>query len=97
MAMKGYEMVLIVNGILFLVLGLLTLLNSFLLGEQGERCPQGNITQCERESLIASTARLVAPYLFAGGILLLGTGLILVHRRRQRPSQPVQDEGPEYL
>ena len=92
--MKGYEMIVIVNGIVFLVVGLLTFLNGAVLEHQGTRCPTGNATQCQRDLTIGETTRTVAPYLFSVGIALLGTGTSLVLYRRRYGTGPQRDEDP---
>ncbi len=95
--MKGYELIILANGVLFLILGALVLLNGVVLEKQGLRCSSGNQTVCDRDLGIGQATKEVAPWISAAGVLLLGlgTGLIL-HRRWYRPPKAEPDQGPAY-
>lgn len=95
--MKGYVLIVLANGILFAVLGLMSLGNGLWIQNKGDACTSGNTTQCERDLSVGSTALDAAPYLMAFGAILLGLGgsLWLWHRW-YRPPPPEPDEGPAY-
>lgn len=91
--MKGYELIVLANGVLLLVVGLLVLLDGLTIQGHGADCIDGNRTRCDRQLEIGHVTRLVAPYLFGAGALLLGLGTSLVlYRRSYRP--PTDDPGP---
>jgi hypothetical protein len=95
--MKGYELIILANGILFLVLGVFVLFNGVVLEKQGLRCSSGNQTVCDRDLDIGHATKQVAPWISAVGVLLLGLGSSLVlHRRWFRPGMAEPDQGPTY-
>lgn len=95
--MKGYEMIVLVNGILFLAIGGLTFANGLFIQGKGFECATGNATRCERDLVIGGSTLSVAPYLVAFGAGLLGLAASLIlYRRWYRPSEPGPDEGPDY-
>lgn len=77
--MKGYRMVLLVNGGIFLFIAV----SGFLLGEtlatQAERCEAGtgDRSRCDQTRDTGTTALRVAPILAAAGVLLIVLGLVL--------------------
>lgn len=91
-------MVLLVNGGIFLAVGLLALANGFAIQRGGQECATGNETQCARGVVVGTSTLRVAPYLLAVSVLLFGTGLTLwLHRRWRTPEEPpTLDEGPTY-
>ena len=96
-AMKGYEMVVLVNGFLLLAIGGLALANGFFIHHQGTECTSANTTQCARQVDVGGTTLRVAPYLLAAGVALVAlAGSLMLYRRWYRPSAPEPDEGPDY-
>lgn len=85
--MKGYELIVFANAILFAVIGSLALLNGTLIARQADACTSGNATQCERDRTVADTTLKVSPYLFVVAVLLaaVGVGLVLWRRSRELP------------
>jgi hypothetical protein len=95
--MKGYEMIVLVNGLLFLAVGGLALANGVFIRHQGSECASDNRTQCDRQVAVGETTVRVAPFLLAVGAGLLGLAVSLIlYRRWYRPSRPEPDEGPGY-
>ena len=95
--MKGYVLVILANGILFLAVGAMALGNGLWIRGHGETCPTGNVTRCDRDRSISQTTLRVAPFLATFGALLCGVGasLWLWHRWFRPPPIDV-DEGPGY-
>jgi hypothetical protein len=90
--MRGYELIVVVNGILLLFIGLFGFLNGAYIERKADRCNSGDAADCARQSEIGSTVRVVSSFVAPLGILLLGAGAILSHRRRHMA--PPNSEDP---
>jgi hypothetical protein len=77
--MKGYRMVLLVNGGLLLFVALSALLLGNVLDRQAQDCESQDPVprSCDQTRDAATTANSVAPILAAVGVLLLGLGAFL--------------------
>lgn len=87
--MKGYRMVLLVNGGLFLLTGLLGLVFALALQAQADRCASNDAATprtCDQTSDAATTAFRVGPALLGAGFILLALALVL--GRRQDSTRP---------
>lgn len=77
--MKGYRMVLLVNGGIFLFVAVNAVLLAQVLNSQADRCDRetperGN---CDQTRDTATTANRVAPFIAVVGVVLLGLGTFL--------------------
>lgn len=77
--MKGYRMVLLVNGGIFLFVAMNAFLLAQVLNADAERCDAeaSEPETCDQTRDTATTAQRVAPIIAAGGILLLVLGAVL--------------------
>ncbi len=80
--MKGYRMVLLVNGGIFLLVAVNAFLLAQVLNSQADRCTaetpeRGN---CDQTRDTATTATRVAPIIAAAGLVLLALGIFLGRR-----------------
>ena len=89
--MKGYELVLYANAIVFLGLSFFALTYGIMLTHQSDLCPERTAT-CERQADLGASALRVAPFLAAIGTLLAGVAATLTLRRvKLVPRPPVED------
>jgi len=90
-------MIVLVNGLLFLAIGGLSLANGVFIHRQGVTCADGNATRCERQVAVGDTTTRVSPYLLAFGAALVAVSVsLMLYRRWYRPEKPEPDEGPGY-
>lgn len=87
--MKGYELVLYANAVLFLGLSFFALTYGIMLTRQASLCPEPTTT-CATQAALGGRANQVAPFLGAFGTLLAGVGATFTLRRVKfpRPRRP---------
>lgn len=69
--MKGYELVLYANAVIFLGFSFFALTYGIMIARQAELCPEPGPV-CDRQAFLGHRALLAAPYLGALGALLAG-------------------------
>lgn len=91
--MKGYELIVVVNGVLLLFIGLFGFLNGAFIEQKAGACQSNDGAECARQHEIGSTVLRVASFVAPAGILLLGLGAALVYwRRSHAPPEPAEGD-----
>lgn len=75
--MKGYRMVLLVNGGILLFVAVSAFMLANVMSPDADDCQAEKAKTCEQSRAFADNARNVSPYLLLLGVILLVLGLVL--------------------